>query len=135
MTPEASLPPIARFRPAAPPRPSIDVELVRRLVATQSPRWADLPVRPVAVDGWDNRTFHLGRDMTVRLPSDEGYVPQVAKEHRWLPVLAPRLPLPIPVPVAKGVPGSGYPFAWSIYEWIEGDVARVERIDDLVRAT
>ena len=134
MTHDAAPPPeptAARPLPTAPPRPTIDVDLVRRLVATQFPRWADLPVRPVDVDGWDNRTFHLGADMTVRLPSDEGYVPQVAKEHQWLPVLAPRLPLPIPVPVAQGAPGLGYPFVWSIYRWIEGDLARVGGIDDL----
>jgi aminoglycoside phosphotransferase (APT) family kinase protein len=134
MTPAASPPPeptVAQPFPTPPSRPTIDVELVRRLVATQFPRWADLPVRPVAVDGWDNRTFHLGSDMTVRLPSDEGYVPQVAKEHRWLPILARRLPLPIPVPLAQGSPALGYPFAWSIYRWIEGDVARAERIEDL----
>ncbi len=136
MTPDASPPPeptVARPLPTAPSRPTIDVDLVRRLVATQFPHWADLPVRPVDVDGWDNRTFRLGGDMSVRLPSDEGYVPQVAKEQRWLPFLAPQLPLPIPVPLAMGAPGFGYPFAWSIYRWIEGDLARTERIDDEVR--
>ena len=132
--PDASAPhepTAARPLPIAPSRRTIDVDLVRRLVSTQFPRWADLPVRPVDVDGWDNRTFRLGTDMSVRLPSDEGYVPQVAKEHRWLPTLAPRLPLPIPVPMAQGTPGLGYPFVWSIYGWIEGDLARVGRIDDL----
>ena len=111
---------------------SIDVPLVRRLVGAQFPRWSDLPIRPVEVGGWDNRTFHLGGLMTVRLPSAEGYVPQVEKEHRWLPELAPHLPLPIPVPVAKGRPGSCYPFPWSIYRWIEGKTATVGRIEDLV---
>ena len=111
---------------------SIDVPLVRRLVGAQFPRWSDLPIRPVEVGGWDNRTFHLGEHMTVRLPSAEGYVPQVEKEHRWLPELAPHLPLPIPVPLAKGRPGSCYPFPWSIYRWIEGKTATVGRIEDLV---
>ncbi|WP_446215478.1 aminoglycoside phosphotransferase family protein [Micromonospora sp. IBHARD004] len=115
-----------------PPRvPPIDVALVRRLIATQFPRWADLPVRPVAVGGWDNRTFHLGDAMTVRLPSAVGYVPQVDKEHRWLPVLAPRLPLTVPTPVARGEPGEGYPFPWSVHRWIDGETARVDRIGDL----
>lgn len=115
-----------------PPRvPPIDVPLVRRLIAAQFPRWADLPVRPVAVDGWDNRTFHLGDAMTVRLPSAAGYVPQVDKEHRWLPLLAPRLPLTVPTPLARGEPGEGYPFPWSVYRWIDGETARVERIADL----
>ncbi|MFB9835276.1 hypothetical protein [Actinoallomurus acaciae] len=53
--------------------PTIDAALVRRLVRAQFPRWAGLPVRRVAHDGWDNRTFRLGDTMTVRLPSAEGH--------------------------------------------------------------
>jgi aminoglycoside phosphotransferase (APT) family kinase protein len=113
------------------PRPSIDASLVSRLVAAQFPQWADLAVTPVEFSGWDNRTFRLGEDMTVRLPSDEGYTRQVDKEHRWLPILAPQLPLPIPVPLAKGVPAEGYPFDWSVYRWLDGENASIERIDDL----
>lgn len=111
----------------------IDVALVRRLVAEQFPRWASLPVRPVAVDGWDNRTFHLGAEMTVRLPSGAGYALQVDKEQRWLPVLGPQLPVRIPVPLAQGRPGAGYPYPWSVYRWIDGRTAAAERIDDLTR--
>jgi len=96
------------------------------------PQWAALPVEPVEVDGWDNRTFRLGARMTVRLPSAARYAPQVEKEHRWLLKLAPLLPLPIPVPLAKGVPGEGYPDPWSVYRWIEGEPATVGRIADLV---
>lgn len=112
-------------------RPSIDAALVKRLVRTQFPHWAHLPVTPVEFDGWDNRTFRVGEEMTVRLPSDVGYAPQVEKEQRWLPFLAPQLPLPIPVPLAKGVPAEGYPFHWSIYRWLHGDTAITARIDGL----
>ncbi len=112
-------------------RDDIDASLVRRLVASQFPRWANLPVRPVEPSGWDNRTFHLGDEMSVRLPSAEGYAAQVDKEHRWLPKLAPHLPLPIPVPLAMGVPGGGYPWHWSIYRWLDGETASIERIADL----
>ena len=92
----------------------IDEELVRRLVATQFPEWAGLPVRPVESDGWDNRTFRLGADMSVRLPSAAAYAAQVAKEQQWLPVLAPHLPLPIPLPLAVGHPDETYPWSWSV---------------------
>jgi aminoglycoside phosphotransferase (APT) family kinase protein len=109
----------------------INIDLVHRLVATQLPHWAYLPVRPVEFGGWDNRTFHLGDCLTARLPSAEGYVPQVEKEHRWLPYLAPRLPLPIPRPLARGAPGEGYPWPWSIYRWLPGAHVTVERIADL----
>jgi aminoglycoside phosphotransferase (APT) family kinase protein len=109
----------------------IEVSLVRRLVATQFPQWAHLPITPVAFGGWDNRTFHLGEQMTVRLPSAEAYALQVAKEQRWLPRLAPRLPLPIPVPLAMGQPAAGYPWHWSVYRWLDGETATIERIADL----
>lgn len=109
----------------------INVALVRHLVATQFPQWANLPIRPVEPSGWDNRTFHLGNQMTVRLPSAEGYAPQVEKEHQWLPKLAPLLPLPIPVPLAKGSPAGVYPWPWSIYQWLPGESATVGRIADL----
>lgn len=98
----------------------LDVGLVRRLLGAQFPQWADLPVRPVRPMGWDNRTFRLGDDMVARLPSARAYVPQVEKEHRWLPILAPQLPLPIPTPIAMGQPLDGYPWAWSIYRWLPG---------------
>ena len=111
----------------------INVFLVRQLVAAQFPQWADLPIQPVEPGGWDNRTFHLGEEMLVRLPSAEAYAAQVEKEHRWLPRLAPLLPLPIPVPLAKGVPTTAYPWPWSVYHWIEGERATIDRIADLSR--
>ena len=111
----------------------IDAALVRRLIAAQFPPWADLPVRPVEAGGWDNRTFRLGPRMTARLPSAEPYALQVEKEHRWLPKLAPLLPLPIPVPLAKGAPAGGYPWQWSVYRWLEGESASVGGIADLRR--
>ncbi|MCZ4092263.1 aminoglycoside phosphotransferase family protein [Sinorhizobium psoraleae] len=110
---------------------NIDASLVSKLIAAQFPEWADLPIRPVEFDGWDNRTFHLGRHMTVRLPSAAPYALQVEKEQRWLPILAPRLPLPIPVPLAVGRPGEGYPWPWSVYEWREGEIATHAPVADL----
>lgn len=112
-------------------RAGIDASLVRRLLADQFPQWSNLPVTPVEVDGWDNRTYHLGEEMTVRLPTAVGYASAVDKEHRWLPILAPSLPVAVPVPLAKGVPGAGYPFSWSIRRWLEGETATLDRIDAL----
>ena len=109
----------------------IDACLARRLVDSQFPQWADLPLKPVEPAGWDNRTYRLGGDKSVRLPSAEAYSAQVAKEQRWLPALAAQLPLPIPAPLALGVPGEGYPWGWSVYRWLEGETAETARIDDL----
>ncbi len=112
-------------------QPVISDALVRRLVAAQFLQWADLPVHPVARGGWENRTFHLGEQMIVRLPSAADYAIQVEKEQRWLPKLAPLLPLPIPMPLALGEPASDYPWRWSIYRWLDGETAAPERIADL----
>lgn len=108
----------------------ITIDVVSCLIAEQFPQWADLPIRPVDLDGWDNATFRLGDDKSVRLPSHEMYVPQIDKEHRWLPVLAPHLPLPIPRPIATGAPGCGFPTAWSIYGWIDGEPAATAGVTD-----
>ena len=111
----------------------ITAELVAALVADQLPQWAHLPVRPVPIDGNDNTSFRLGDDLLVRLPSHERYVLGVHKEHRWLPVLARKLPLPIPEPLFLGVPACGFPRPWSVYRWIAGEPASVAPIADDVR--
>ena len=107
--------------------------LVTRLLTAQFPRWAHLPVTPVELDGWDNTTFRVGTELSVRLPSADGYIPQVEKEQRWLPILAPQLPLAIPEPVANGAPGCGFPRPWSVYRWLPGEPATVDRVADLDR--
>ncbi|SHN14192.1 aminoglycoside phosphotransferase family protein [Actinacidiphila paucisporea] len=113
-------------------RAGIDAALVRRLIAAQFPQWRDLPIRPVPVDGWDNRTYRLGDDMTVRLPTAAGYVPAVEKENTWLPRLAPHLPVPVPPVLALGRPGEGYPHPWSVRGWLDGETATApDRIADL----
>ncbi len=112
---------------------NIDTDLVRRLITSQFPRWSDLLITEVLPNGWDNRTFRLGDRMSVRLPSAERYVAQVEKEHRWLPVLAEKLPLRIPTPLEIGIPDEGYPWKWSVYGWIDGETANTERIDNMPR--
>ena len=112
-------------------RAGIDAALVRRLIAAQFPAWSGLPVAPVEAEGWDNRTYRLGDDMTVRLPTAPGYVPAVAKEHIWLPRLAPNLPVAVPPILALGEPGEGYPFPWSVRGWLDGETAIKAHIDDM----
>ena len=77
-------------------------------VAAQFPQWANFEISPVEIDGHDNRTFHLGDEMSVRMPSSKWYAKHVITEHEWLPKIAPHLPLPIPVPLGRGNPGLGY---------------------------
>jgi aminoglycoside phosphotransferase (APT) family kinase protein len=109
----------------------ITADLVSQLVASQFPRWAGLPVRPVEAGGWDNATFRLGEQMLVRLPSAQEYAPAVSKEQRWLPVLAAQLPLPVPKQLAVGVPGCDFPWPWSVCRWIDGAPITEQTVPDL----
>ncbi|MER7833432.1 aminoglycoside phosphotransferase family protein [Streptomyces sp. NPDC095602] len=109
----------------------IDAGLVGRLVAARFPRWADLPVTPVPPAGTDNAMFRLGDDLVVRLPRVPGAARQVAKEQRWLPRLAPCLPLAVPVPVGRGEPGEEFPLPWSVLRWLDGADAYDEPLTDL----
>ena len=109
----------------------ISSETVRRLVDRQLPQWAKLPVTPVLEQGNDNRTFRLGDELAVRLPSAAAYVAGLAKEDRCLPLLAQHLSTAVPVPVATGVPGADYPYPWSVRRWITGTTP--ERDSDLDR--
>jgi aminoglycoside phosphotransferase (APT) family kinase protein len=103
------------------------------LLESQFPQWARLPIRPVRPMGWDNRTFRLGDDLVVRLPSASAYAPQVEKEHLWLPILGPQLPLPIPTPIAMGYPLLGYPWPWSIYGWLPGRALSLRQVSGSLR--
>ena len=112
----------------------VDEALVRRLVAGQFPDWKDLPITPVPYSGTDNAIFRLGDDMVVRLPRIHWATAQVHKEHTWLPVLAPRLPLRVPTPVRLGAPGLGYPWHWAVHDWLDGENALNASVDDLEQA-
>ncbi|NRQ33244.1 aminoglycoside phosphotransferase family protein [Nonomuraea sp. NN258] len=100
--------------------PDIDVPLVRRLVAEQFPQWAGLPAERVDSSGTDNAMFRLGDDLAVRLPRIAWAVDAVALEQRWVPWLAPRLPVELPVPVGRGRPGAGYAWDWTVVRWLDG---------------
>jgi aminoglycoside phosphotransferase (APT) family kinase protein len=110
-----------------------DAELVRSLLAGQFPRWFGLPIHPVASYGTDHDIYRLGEQLAARLPRIGWATKQAAREAEWLPKLAPHLPLALPVPLAMGHPADGYPFDWSVYEWLPGENAN-GTIDDLDQA-
>lgn len=107
----------------------ITVDLAKKLIFEQFPQWSHLEIKPVKNSGHDNRTFHLGNDLTIRLPSGKEYEPQIQKEAKWLPVLAQHLSLPITAPVAKGKPTPEYPLAWSINRWLVGETVTHTNVD------
>jgi aminoglycoside phosphotransferase (APT) family kinase protein len=98
----------------------ITVGLVARLISGQFPQWAGLPIRPVVSAGTVNAMFRLGEDMAVRLPRVPWGVDDVVTERRWLPRLAPYLPVVIPAPIGEGRPAEGCPWTWSIVGWLDG---------------
>jgi len=110
----------------------IDEAQVCALVEAQFPRWAGLPVRRVRSSGTDNAMFRLGAELCVRLPRRPGCVGQVEKDLRWLPRLAPFLPLALPEPLQLGQPGGGYPFTWGVYRWLDGEESAFELLADPV---
>ncbi|TDD53778.1 aminoglycoside phosphotransferase family protein [Nonomuraea terrae] len=109
-------------------RPVITAALVRRLVDTQFPQWAGLPLRLVDPAGSDHVIYRLGDELSVRLPRHAGAIGQARKELEWLPRLAPHLPLAIPVPVDVGRPAFGYPWHWAVSRWLDGEVVTVEAL-------
>ena len=112
----------------------IPLGLVSGLVAGQFPEWAALPVEPMLPWGTDNALFRLGDDKIVRLPRIPAAAGQVAKDARWLPELAPRLPLAIPEVLATGIPTDGYPWRWGVYRRLGGETLPPQRIPEVVDA-
>lgn len=99
----------------------ISQALVSGLITSQFPDWAHLPIAKVSSAGTDNAIYRLGDAMAVRLPRLGGAAATVAKEQRWLPRLAPQLPLSIPLPLAAGIPEGEFPYPWSVYRWLAGE--------------
>ncbi|WP_329283627.1 aminoglycoside phosphotransferase family protein [Streptomyces sp. NBC_01451] len=98
----------------------ITAELVRDLLKDQHPDLAGLPIREVA-GGWGNQMWRVGDELAVRMPRTEEAPDLLRKECRWLPVLAPRLPLPVPTPVRIGEPSARFPRPWAVMTWVPGE--------------
>ena len=110
-----------------------DAALVRHLLESQHPRWADLRIERVPSAGTDNAMYRLGHELAVRLPRIHWAVEAVTKEQTWLPFLAPQVPLPVPLPVAAGGPEALFPYPWSVVRWLPGELATRDRWHDPVR--
>lgn len=104
-------------------RVEITADLISALLRDQHPDLADLPLSLGAL-GWDNQLWRLGDDLAVRLPwATDDADELLAKEHGILPDLAPRLPIPIPVPKRLGRPSALFPRTWIITTWVPGEPA------------
>ncbi|WP_280421871.1 aminoglycoside phosphotransferase family protein [Nocardia carnea] len=98
----------------------ITAELVRDLLQDQHPDLAGLTIREVA-GGWGNQMWRLGDELAVRMQRMDPTPELQLKERRWLPVLAPRLPLPVPTPVRFGEPSERFPKHWTVMTWVPGE--------------
>src|SRR5690606_21637426 len=108
----------------------IDAPLVERLLTEQFPKWAGLPITAVSSTGTMNAIYRIGADLYARLPRVPRAVADLERERRWLPWLAPQLPLLIPEPVGEGRPDAAYPLPWGVYRWIDGTTYSDERVLD-----
>jgi len=109
-----------RFERLHPEEADINEALIRRLLVSQMPQWAELPLRLVEPSGTDNVMVRLGDDLVLRLPRTEGAAVGIEKEQRLVPRIAAHLRVPLPSPVGFGEPGDGYPWHWSVSPWIVG---------------
>ncbi|MER7755994.1 phosphotransferase [Kitasatospora sp. NPDC097643] len=118
---------------------AVDEPQLRALLRAQHPDLADLPLRPVP-GGWDHQMWRLGEELAVRLPRTARAPELLRKERRWLPLLAPHLPLPVPHPLREGAPTAEYPHPWSVTAWVAGvpgdhaEVTRPEAAADALAA-
>lgn len=111
-------------REAPPPEVNIDAQLIRALLEEQHADLACLPVGPTDTSsGWDNVMVRLGEALCVRLPRRAAAVKCIEHEQECLPTIAKLVPLPVPVPVRRGLPGCGYPWPWSVVPWLPGALA------------
>jgi aminoglycoside phosphotransferase (APT) family kinase protein len=107
----------------------IDSALIHALLKEQRPDLADLPLSHVP-GGWDNQMWRLGEDLAVRLPMTPRGPALLEQEHRWLPVLAPRLPLPVPVPIHLGKSTERFPRPWIVTTWVPGSPADTAPVEE-----
>lgn len=113
---------------------AIDAALVARLLADQCPDVAQLPIREVRSTGTVNAVYRIGEQLAARVPRVERWAADLSRELTWLPVLGPRLTLPVPRPVFAGTPTVYYPMPWAVYEWIDGSPYAGNRVDEALAA-
>jgi aminoglycoside phosphotransferase (APT) family kinase protein len=111
----------------------MDDELVRTLLEEQFPDLADLELEEVT-GGWGNQMWRLGNDLAVRMPRTDRAPQLLLNEHRWVPDIAARVPLPVQTPVRLGKPSDRFPRTWLVTTWVAGEAADHSPITDLAAA-
>ena len=104
------------------PERVVGPELARCLIEEQ---FSDL--RPAHVEllgqGFDNTAYRVNGAWVFRFPRRQVAVPLMEREARLLPAIAPRVPLPIPVPDRVGRGNEAFPWPFAGYREIAGQTA------------
>jgi aminoglycoside phosphotransferase (APT) family kinase protein len=96
------------------------IKIAQQLIADQFSEYSHLLITEVEKQGHDNRTYRLGEDMLIRMPTAECYALKVPKEQQLLPQLQHYLTYSMPAPLAIGKPTAYYPYPFSIYKYLPG---------------
>ncbi|MFI0370005.1 phosphotransferase [Actinomadura sp. 1N219] len=91
------------------PEREVTADLAAALIGRRFPELRDAKVERLAT-GWDNTVFLVGGEWVFRFPRRKIAVPGIEREIAALPVLAPRLPLPVPVPRFAAEPSDDFPW-------------------------
>ncbi len=75
----------------------------------------NLEITEVENQGHDNRTYRIGDKYSIRIPSHQRYISQIAKESKWIPILSKYITYKLPIAMYCG---DKEPYI--INHWIEG---------------
>lgn len=112
--------------------PDIEVTapLARRLIESQFPALRIARLDAVA-EGWDNTVFRVNDSWLFRFPRRQLAIDGVLREREILPLLAGRLPAPVPLPAFQGTPSADFPWPFFGYRELPGkEVCAVELIPE-----
>ena len=101
---------------------SLSIDEVRDLITSQFPVFSGASIREYG-KGWDNTAYLVNKEFVFRLPRREEAVPLMDMEMQILPVLAPQISIQVPYPEFLGKACSNFPWPFSGYRLIQGELA------------
>lgn len=112
----------------------IEPPMALQLIKEQFPELTPKNIRLLGA-GWDNTAFIIDEELIFRFPRREIALPLLEAEWLALPKLAPRLPLPIPIPKWKGSATSNFQWPFIGYRMIAGFTACYANLTENERAS
>lgn len=108
---------------------TVSRDLARELIEVQFPELAPVRVESPS-EGWDNVAFRVNATWVFRFPRRSIAVDLLRTETAVLPWIAPRVPLPVPVPLFVGEPEGRFPWPFAGYRRLAGRTACRADLDD-----